>query len=279
MIGFLLVDKPAGPTSHDVVDAVRRALGMRKVGHAGTLDPPATGLVVVGVGAATRLLQYVQRASKTYTARGVLGVRTTTLDAAGAVTGTAEVDVSEDVLRATLAAFVGDIDQRPPAVSAVKIEGERAYKRAARGETVEPEPRRVHVYEVELVSFDPPSFDVVIRCSSGTYVRSLVGDVGESLRCGAHVASLRRTAIGSLLVEDATSMDAIDASLLRPVEATLTDIPHVELDLDTARRARHGQRIAGTPAPEGEVLVVGPDGPVGVFECRSGVLRPVTVLS
>lgn len=188
--GFALVDKPAGPTSHDVVARARRMLGVRKVGHAGTLDPPASGLVVLGVGPATRLLQYVQRQRKTYLARGVLGVRTTTLDAAGDVVAESAVDVSRDDLCAALAAFTGEIEQVPPAVSAVKVAGERAYRRAARGESVMLEPRRVVVYELELVAFESPAFDVRIVCSSGTYVRSLVSDAGDRVGCGAHVANL-----------------------------------------------------------------------------------------
>lgn len=279
MIGFLLVDKPEGPSSHDVVAAARRALGVKRVGHAGTLDPPASGLLVLGVGAATRLLSWVQRLEKTYQARGVLGVRTSTLDAAGEVVSTSPVEVTEQALREALGRLVGEIDQTPPAVSAVKVGGERAYKKVLRGETVELQARRVLVYEIDLVDFDPPSFGIRVRCSAGTYVRSLVADVGETLGCGAHVVTLRRTAIGHLRVEDAVVPDAIDPEALMPVAAALAHLPRVDLDAETARRARFGQRVEAAGGPsDGEVLVCGPDGPVGVFRAERGILRPVTVL-
>jgi tRNA pseudouridine55 synthase len=277
LTGFLLVDKPPGPTSHDVVDAVRRALGVRRVGHAGTLDPPASGLIVVGVGPATRLLSYVQRLPKTYEAMGVLGVRTTTLDAVGDVVSTHMVDVTEGDVRMTLDTFRGRIEQVPPAVSAIKVRGERAYRRVARGEAVEMAPRRVEVHAIELTSFEPPSFGVRVRCSAGTYVRSLIADAGDRLGCGAHVHALRRTAIGSLLVEDAVSIDALSPADVQPVERILYDMPRALADAETERRARSGQRVR-LPTGDGEVLLIGPGGPVGVFEARDGILRPVTVL-
>ena len=277
MIGFVLVDKPVGPTSHDVVDVVRRALGIKRVGHAGTLDPPASGLLVVAVGPATRLLRYVQGLDKTYEATGVLGVRTTTLDAAGDVVSEEPADVDEARLRSALDAFVGEIDQVPPAVSAVKVAGERAYKRAARGEDVVIEPRRVRVYDLALVAYDPPRFEIVLRCSSGTYVRSLVADVGDALGCGAHTASLRRTAIGHLLVSDAVAPGTVEADAVMAVEDVLSQFQRVEVDAEVAHRAGNGQQIEAA-ARDGEVLVVGPGGTVGVFESRDGMLRPVTVL-
>ncbi|HVE92078.1 MAG TPA: tRNA pseudouridine(55) synthase TruB [Actinomycetota bacterium] len=277
MTGFVLVDKPSGPTSHDVVAMIRRALGVRRVGHAGTLDPPATGLVVVGVGPATRLLRFVQRRTKSYATRGRLGVRTSTADAAGEVLSSLPVDVSEDQLRAVLPSLTGEILQVPPAVSAVKVAGVRSYKRAARGEAVELAARPVKVHELQLLAFEPPDFELEVVCSSGTYVRSIVSDIGERLGCGAHVAELRRTAIGDLRVEDAVAPADAGPQHVRPVRQVLTDLPVVELDRAAAVRAWAGQRLPEA-APDGEVLACCDSDTVGVFESREGVLHPVTVL-
>lgn len=277
MIGFVLVDKPRGPTSHDVVDVVRRALGVRRVGHGGTLDPPATGLLVLAVGPATRLLQYMQPLPKTYEFSCALGVRTTTGDAVGEVVARAEVSVSPAQVRAAAAAFVGEIDQVPPAVSAVKVGGERAYAKARRGEDVRLEPRRVTVHRLDVRRISADAFDAVVECSSGTYVRSLAVDIGERLGCGAHVVDLRRTAVGHLRVDDAVAPDAVDPAALRGVEDVLAHLPRVEVDADGARRAASGQRLP-VDAPPGEVLVVGPEGAVGVFAPEAGALRALTVL-
>src|SRR5687767_6174556 len=169
--GLLLVDKPKGITSHDAVGAVRRALRIRKVGHAGTLDPMASGLLVMGVGRATRLLRFLGDLEKEYEGTGRLGVETDTLDAEGTVTRTADVDVAEDQLRAAMEKLTGDIDQRPPAYSAVSVGGERLYKAARRGEAVEAPPRPVQVETFDLVRYELPDFDFEVVCSSGTYVR------------------------------------------------------------------------------------------------------------
>lgn len=277
MTGFLLVDKPRGPTSHDVVDKVRKAFGVRRVGHAGTLDPPATGLLVVAVGPATRLLRYIQDLPKTYEATCVLGVRTTTLDASGEVVSRCTPDVQPDEIRDAAAQFVGEIDQVPPAVSAVKIGGERAYRKARRGEDVSLEARLVKVYSFDVLRTSSSAFDARIVCSSGTYVRSLVADLGDKLKCGAHVATLRRTAIGHLSVTDAVELDAVSADVMKPVDEVLSHLERVDVDVETGARARSGQKIEGEAA-HGEVLVVSPDGPVGVFAADDGLLRPVTVL-
>lgn len=277
MTGFILVDKPPGPTSHDVVDAVRRALRIRRVGHAGTLDPPASGLVVVAVGPATRLLRYVQDLPKTYETRARLGITTTTLDADGEVVATRPVDVDEAAVREAAAAFLGDIDQTPPAVSAIKVGGERAYRRAARGEEVALEPRRVRIHELEVIGVHHEGFELKVVCSSGTYIRSLVADIGERLGCGAHVTALRRTAIGPLTVQEAVAPSAVGPDTLLTVEQGLRHLPLVTLDDAAASRAANGRQVEAT-APEGLVLLRGPDGPVGVFEARQGIVRPVTVL-
>jgi len=275
--GFVLVDKPPGPTSHDVVDAVRKVFDLRRVGHAGTLDPPASGLLVVAVGPATRLLRYVQELPKTYEATARLGVRTTTLDATGDEVSRSDVDVSPPSIRAAAAALVGNIEQIPPAVSAVKVSGERAYRKARRGEDVELAPRAVTVYAFDVPRTSADAFDARIVCSSGTYVRTLVADVGERLGCGAHVVHLRRTAIGHLSVQDAVALDAVDPGSLRAVEDVLTHLPRVDVDADRAVLARNGRSIEAHATGD-NVLVCGPDGAVGVFAPTDGLLRPVTVL-
>lgn len=278
MTGFVCVDKPAGPTSHDVVDAVRRAFGTRRVGHAGTLDPPATGLLVCGVGKATRLLRFLSGLPKTYETTGVLGVETDTLDAAGEVVAERLVRAGPDELEAALEAFRGEIEQVPPRVSAVKVGGERAYKKAARGEDVELEPRRVVVHTLELTGTDGPRFSLRVTCSSGTYVRSLVRDVGRRVGCGAHVERLRRTRIGHLDVAEAVALDELGPDAVLAVERGLAHLDRVEVDAEEARRAGHGQRVEAREAT-GEVLLVGPEGAVGIFEARGGMLRPVAVLA
>ena len=277
MTGFLLIDKPRGVTSHDVVDDVRRAFGVRRVGHAGTLDPPATGLLVVAVGPATRLLRYVQELPKTYETTCALGIRTTTLDAAGEVVSRCPVRARPADIRAAASALVGEIEQVPPAVSAVRVGGERAWRRARRGEEVALAPRRVTVYSFDVLRTSASAFDARIVCSSGTYVRSLVADVGERLGCGAHVVTLRRTAIGHLMVADAVEPGDAGPHALRRVEDVLAHVPRVEVDAPTARRARTGRLVEAAAEP-GEVLVVGPGGAVGVFESSGRVLRPLTVL-
>jgi tRNA pseudouridine55 synthase len=275
--GFVLVDKPRGPTSHDVVDKVRRAFGVKRVGHAGTLDPPATGLLVVAVGPATRLLRYVQGLPKTYDVTAVLGTTTTTLDADGEVVERRDVHVTPAQIREAATAFVGDIVQTPPAVSAVKVGGERAYKKAARGEAVEIEPRNVTVYFFDVPRTSRDSFEARIVCSAGTYIRTIVADLGEALGCGAHVQHLRRMAIGELDVKDATKIEDLGPHALRPVQDVLAHLPRLDVDAQTEKLARNGRPIAG-PDVAGEALVVGPSGVVGVFESRDGMLRPVTVL-
>jgi tRNA pseudouridine55 synthase len=275
--GFLLVDKPHGPTSHDIVDAVRRALNVKRVGHAGTLDPPATGLLVVAVGPATRLLRYVQPLPKTYEATCALGVTTSTLDASGEVIERKPVDVRPDDVRAAAARSVGEIDQVPPAVSAVKVGGERAYRKARRGEDVAIEARRVTVHSFDVLRTSADAFDARITCSSGTYIRSLVADVGDRLGCGAHVVTLRRTAIGHLSVNDAIAPEDVEAGRIQSVQDVISHLPRLDVDATTARRLRDGQRISVDAEP-GEVLVVGPEGPVGVFASCDGSLRAETVL-
>lgn len=274
--GLLLIDKPAGITSHDAIDAVRQALGTRKVGHAGTLDPSATGLLLIGVGRATRLLRFLLNLPKIYEGTGMLGVETTTLDAEGEVTRRAEVRVSEQDLQAAMDRFVGDIEQVPPAYSAVKVGGRKLYEAARQGRAVEARPRRVHVEAFDLLRLEGALFDFRVRCSSGTYIRSLVADVGRRLECGAHLVALRRTAIGPHRVEDAAPPDAPGS--LQPLERAVDHLEGVLLTEEEAKAGRHGS-ILGPAGIEGPYRVLGPDGDlIGIYSDRGAKAVPEVIL-
>jgi tRNA pseudouridine55 synthase len=274
--GLLLVDKPAGMTSHDVVDVVRRTLRTRKVGHAGTLDPMATGLLLVGVGRATRLLRFFGDLSKTYEGTARLGIETDTLDAEGAVVRSAPVEVGPDDVERAFASLLGESMQRPPAYSAVKVGGRKLVDAARRGEAIEAPARRIRVDEVSLVRFAGTDADFVVRCSGGTYVRVLVADVGSALGCGAHLIRLRRTQIGPYRVEDASAPNA--AGRPAPVETAVAHLPRVDLTEDEARAASHGSILA--PAGiAGPYAVFDPDGRlVGIYRDDGAKSRPDVVL-
>jgi tRNA pseudouridine55 synthase len=275
--GLVLVDKPGGMTSHDAVAVVRRALGTRRVGHGGTLDPMATGLLVVGVGRATRLLRFLAEFPKLYEGSGVLGVETTTLDADGEVVRRSPVEVSPAQLREAMARFTGDIEQRPPAYSAVKVAGERLYRSARAGREVIAPPRGVHVYAFNLRRFDPPRFDFRVRCSGGTYVRSLVADVGSTLGCGAHLAALRRTAVGAFSVEDAGSPE--EPGPLLPVEAAVSHLAAVTLHPHEAEVAVHGSCL-GPAGIVGPYRAVAPDGKlIGIYRDDGAKAVPEVILA
>ena len=262
--GFLLVDKPGGWTSHDVVARCRRLLGERRVGHAGTLDPMATGLLVLGLGRDTRLLRFVQHLPKVYLAVAVLGVATDTLDADGAVLSREPLPVGEDEVRAAAARFVGIIHQVPPMVSARRVEGRRLYDLAREGKEVVREARAVEVHSLDLVDFAPSDYPEVtlrVSCSTGTYIRTLADDLARALGGRAHLSALRRLRVGSLRVEEAHELAAVEEAaaggtaeelLLEPA-AALRDLPAVQVADDGARAVRHG---AVFPAP---LLGIDPD--------------------
>jgi tRNA pseudouridine55 synthase len=276
--GLLLVDKPRGMTSHDVVDAVRRAMGTRKVGHGGTLDPMATGLLLVGVGRATRLLRFLGDLPKTYEGTGVLGVETTTLDAEGEVTRSSPVAVGREALEAAAGALVGESLQRPPAYSAVKVGGRKLYEAARRGERLEAEPRPIRVDTFRIVDLEGPSFGFVVTCSGGTYVRVLVADVGAALGCGAHLSRLRRTAIGPFEVADAAPAD--DPGRPLPLERAVAHLPRVDLEEPAEARAAANGSILAPAGIEGAYAVHGPDGRlIGVWRDVGAKARPEMVLA
>ncbi len=250
--GILNVDKPAGMTSHDVVDRVRQMTGQRRVGHAGTLDPSATGVLVVCLGQATRVAEYLM-ADKVYLAQMCLGVSTDTHDAEGEVTATAEVDVREEEVREALASFVGPIQQVPPMYSALKREGTPLYKLARRGITVEREPRPVEIHDIELLAWTPPLLIIRVECSPGTYVRALARDLGQKLGCGAHLHSLTRLASGHFTLEKAVSLEALAQGnwreFIHPLDEALLDFEPVVVDAQAEQRIRHGQQVEAPPLP------------------------------
>lgn len=274
--GILLVDKPTGITSHDAVDRVRRVLGVKKVGHAGTLDPMASGLLVMGVGRGTRLLRFLSDLDKEYEGTGRLGVETDTLDAQGGVVRTADVDVSEAELRSAMGSMTGEIEQRPPAYSAVQVGGERSYKAARRGEVLEAAPRSVRVDAFELRGFTPPDFEFRAVCSSGTYVRSLVAEVGTRLGPGAHLTRLVRTRIGHFSLDGAKAPEDVGDPL--PLEEAVSHLPRLDLSEDEAIAARHGRPL-GPPDGPGFHAAVDPEGKlVGIYrDCGTKACPEVVI--
>jgi tRNA pseudouridine55 synthase len=275
--GLLLIDKPPGITSHDAVDRVRRAIGVRKVGHSGTLDPMATGLLVIGVGRATRLLRFLGELPKGYEGSGVLGVETSTLDAEGEVVREASVDVTRAQLGAAMSEFVGTIEQTVPMYSAVRVGGQRLYRLAHKGVEVRAPSRTVHVFEFSLQRFDRPRFEFRVRCSGGTYVRSLVADLGRSLGCGAHLSSLRRTAIGHFQVEAATPPH--DPGPVLPLERAVGHLAAVTLDDEEARVAGNGSCL-GPAGIEGPYQALSRDGRlIGIYLDEGAKAVPQVILA
>ena len=251
--GVLVLDKPVGMTSHDVVQIVRRGTGIRRAGHTGTLDPRASGVLVVLIGPAVRLSEYVSASDKRYQATLRLGSSTDTFDAEGVITGTSSgyLDITEVMFDNSLLEFVGEIEQVPPPYSAVKVDGRKAYDRARRGEEVNLEPRKINVYNLELLEWAPPEAVIDVHCSSGTYVRSLANDLGIKLGCGAHLVGLRRTRSGQFTLKDAVPLRRLQEAFvardwykyLIPAAEALSDWPTVELDADQIELIRHGHRI------------------------------------
>lgn len=301
--GLLVVDKAPGMTSHDVVARVRRLAGTRKVGHAGTLDPMATGVLLLGLGRATRLLGHLALAEKTYDATIRLGVSTTTDDAEGEVLDRRPTDaVGEAAVRSSLAATVGEVDQVPSAVSAVKVGGRRSHERVRAGEQVELAARRVVIHQIEVHRVLPVAdaagavidVEVTVRCSSGTYVRAIARDLGAAMGVGGHLTSLRRTSIGagerSVTLADARSLDDLQGADALPVMAMGAAgrrfFDWVEVGPDDAVRVGHGKRLTlGLPGSRRTpTAVVGPDGALlGLYTAAEprddGDAKPVAVFS
>jgi tRNA pseudouridine55 synthase len=284
--GLIIVDKPAGWTSHDVVGRLRRLTGTRRVGHAGTLDPLATGVLVAGVGKATRLLGHLALTEKEYLATIRLGQATSTCDAEGEVVYAAPAGrVTLDAVRAAAASLTGQIEQVPPAVSAVKVAGTRAYRLARAGTTPVLAPRAVTVRSFCVMAerragADLLDVDVAVTCSSGTYIRALARDLGEALGVGGHVTVLRRTRAGAYDLSLARDLDQLDAGeALIPLERAAADaFPSRVLTGEEARRLSHGGRLPGTGAAPGPVAAFGPDGAlIALVEEAGGQARPLAV--
>jgi tRNA pseudouridine55 synthase len=265
LAGILNVDKPAGMTSHDVVDVIRRVAGQRKVGHAGTLDPMATGVLLVCLGQATRVAEYLMAGRKRYRASIVFGTSTDTYDAEGEIVASGgRTDFTRVEIEAALAQFVGRIEQVPPMYSAIKREGQPLYKLARQGKMVEREPRPVEVDEIKLLDWTPPSLIVEVICSPGTYIRSLAHDMGQHLDAGAHLVTLVRLASGRFTLEEAVSLERLEEafqhgqeeSYLLPTDEALLDWPAMIVGTDDVGRVVRGQAIEGDPpaASVGELL-------------------------
>lgn len=276
--GVVLVDKPGGITSHDAVARVRRALGTSKVGHAGTLDPMATGLLVMGVGRATRLLRFLGDLPKVYEGTFRLGIETTTLDADGEVVREAPADgIGDGAIREAMAAKLGVGAQTPPAFSAVKVGGRKLYEAARKGERLEASARIVRVDRFDLVGRDGPDVRFACQVSGGTYVRVLAADVGEALGVGAHLTALRRTAIGPFSVRDARPPE--DPGDPLPPATAVGHLPRVDLDEVEAEAASHG-RVLGPAGIEGPYGVYGAGGDlIGIWRDAGPKAVPEMVLA
>ncbi len=280
MTGILLVDKPADWTSHDVVAKLRGVLGEKRIGHSGTLDPMATGLLVVFVGRATRAVAFAEADEKTYIAEILLGVTTDTQDSTGRVLAQSGRIPDRAALEAALEPFRGEISQIPPMYSAVKREGKKLYELARRGIEVERSPRRVFIRELTVLSGGTDRYVLRIRCSKGTYIRTLCHDIGRALGCGACMSALRRTQAGAFCVEQAHKLSEITdnkqpESLLLPVDSLFADRPLITADSQVVRTILNGGE---TPAdrPDGEYRVYGPDGEFLMLGCvRDGTLKTV----
>jgi tRNA pseudouridine55 synthase len=250
--GVLVVDKPVGMTSHDVVQAIRNGTGLRRAGHTGTLDPRASGVLVILVGPAVRWSEYVSASDKRYQAISRLGGRTVTFDADGKMTQANQpVNVTESQFEEVLKTFIGEIEQTPPPYSAVKVQGRKAYEMARQGEDVELAPRKITVHHLEVLEWAPPEVVIDVHCSSGTYVRSLANDLGEKLGCGAYLVGLRRTKSGRFSLRDAVPLRKLQESFhagnwyqyLIPAAEALGDWPAIELSPDEVEGVRHGHRV------------------------------------
>ncbi len=288
MHGVLNVNKPSGPTSHDVVAHVRRAAGIKRVGHSGTLDPLASGVLLVCLGKATRIVEYLLDWPKSYRATAVFGIETDSEDSTGATTREAEAAyVTRDLTESILPRFVGKIRQVPPMVSAVHHEGKRLYDLARAGKTVEREPREIEIHSIKLIDFQPgtrPTAVLDVDCSKGTYIRTLCADIGRSLDCGGHMSALVRTAIGRFRAEDAVALDEVDAGrfegALHPIDEVLSDMVSVRLTGEQAEKALHGTEIPAEEVPDAPaagslVRLHDPEGRllgIGILRVRAGIL-------
>jgi len=275
--GLIVVDKPVGPTSHKVVNLVRLGTGVRKVGHAGTLDPRASGVLVLCLGPATRLSEFLSTASKRYEAQVHFGFATRTYDAEGEVMRhTGDAPTLEGIEMA-LPAFRGEIQQVPPPYSAVKLEGRKAYELARQGQELDLEPRSVTIYEIEIERYEPPDLWLTVECSAGTYIRSLAHDLGEALATGAHLAALRRVKSGPFTIQQAVPLIDLEHTFvtggwerfLIPAAGALPELQAVRLTAEQLEEIRNGRSIQSAAQPSGLVKALSPEGEL------AAILEPV----
>jgi tRNA pseudouridine55 synthase len=282
--GLLVIDKPSGPTSHDIVAKVRRATGVKRVGHAGTLDPLATGVVVIGIGRATRLLRYVQESRKEYIARVRFGIATDSLDADGRETSRAPMPVTEEQVASALSAFRGNIQQTPPMVSAIQVGGRRLHEMARAGEEIERQPRPVEVFSIDVVAFEGGEFPlatIAVECSKGTYIRVLADDIARVLGGRAHLEALRRTRVGSFGLELALAVENLDRweTSLLPLAAAVGPMPRLVVGDDQRLRTIHGRTLEAV-GMEGPIAVIDAAGDlIAVYVAGDGVARAEVVIS
>ncbi|HET7765313.1 MAG TPA: tRNA pseudouridine(55) synthase TruB [Burkholderiales bacterium] len=284
--GVLLLDKPSGPSSNVVLQRAKRLLGAARAGHTGTLDPLASGLLVIALGEATKFAGGLLEADKAYRAAVKIGIRTATGDAEGAILSRSDVAVSENALRKALERFRGEIDQVPPMYAALKHEGRPLYVYARRGESVERSPRRVAIRRLDLERFEGETVGLRVECSKGTYIRTLAEDIGEALGCGAHLAALRRLAVGPFSVEQSVTLEDLDSlsparrrERLLPPQALLDSWPRLLLDADLVARFRQGQAVPASAA-DGDIAVFAGNGAfVGAGEVSGGTLKPKRLLA
>jgi tRNA pseudouridine55 synthase len=286
MFGLLNIHKPKGPTSHDMVARVRRGTKIKKIGHAGTLDPMATGVLVLCIGPATRLSEYVMESTKTYLARLHFGVETDTYDAEGAVIAENPAPVSREVIEAALDAFRGDILQVPPMYSAIQKDGRRLYDLARAGIEVEREARPVTIHALDLITWEPPYADLRVQCSPGTYIRSLAYDLGRAVGVGAHLAALERSASGLFTVENAVSWPDLETAMqagtwqqyLLPPDLALSKALPVHLSADDTTRVWNGMTIPAEPGDAPLARAYDPAGNlIAVLERRGVYWKPEKV--
>ncbi len=270
--GILNINKPAGMTSHDVINQVRRGLKIKKAGHAGTLDPMATGVLIVCVGAATRLSEYAMASQKRYNARVMLGKTTDTYDAEGKVVHERDAShITREDVEALLPVFTGDIEQLPPMYSAIKRDGKKLYELAREGKTIQRDPRAVTIHSLALSNWETSEFSLAVTCSSGTYIRSLAHDIGERLGVGAHLSGLTRTASGAFTVESAVDLDTLLAAddwqtYLQAPDVAVMDLTAVHLTSSDTDHIQHGRTPLDAPpattdyarayTPEGNLLAI-----------------------
>lgn len=287
--GVLTIDKRIGLTSHDVVSFVRRMSGQRRVGHSGTLDPFATGVLIVALGQATRLIEYTHSLRKMYEAEITLGATSTTDDITGEITADGSADVNQQQIEETLKTFMGTIQQIPPAYAAIKVKGKKLYEYARRGESIDIKPRTITIYSLELLEYQYPKVNIRVGCSTGTYIRALGRDIGAALGTGAYVSALRRTAIGEFDIHDASHLDKLStgslSTLLQPTETLVAHLPALTLNDKNVAQLKQGKAVTGdySALPPHQPIAVFNDSHqlvgIGIYDAMTSVFSPHKILS